>query len=347
MKKKEDIKGIDYIKAFAILSVLVLHLWLPEEIYRKYFLYLYTLVGVPIFMILTGHNYALSFEFNNKVWFSRNSLYKKLRRIILPYIFILLLELILIFKLEKFEEYRSKKALIKIFLINGSSGPGGYYSPTIIQIILIYFPLLLILNTYLNKMIKKYKAFISLVIVIIIEAIYEICINYLGKEYDETLIQQIYRIVALRHITFLQLGIILYYNKEKILEKLNYIFPLSIGGGIYIYLTYYKDYVFFPYNYWKVVSTPMMFYALFFIIIILKYSNTTKKFFLEKVVVIIGKASYHIFLVQLIYYGMLKVVIFNNWLDYIAHIFICLIIGIFFYYLESKIVDNLLSLKKL
>lgn len=231
MGKIENIKGIDYVKAFAILSVLILHLYLPEEIDRKYFLHLYTLVGVPIFMIVSGHNYTLSFECNNKVWFSKNNLSKKLKRIVLPYIYILLLELILIFKLEKFERYRSKEALISIFLISGGNGPGGYYSPTVIQIILIYFPLLLIFNIYLNKIIKKYKAFISLFIVIIIEAIYEICINYLGREYDEILIQEIYRIVALRHIVFLQLGIILYYNKKIILEKLKYILPLSIGGG--------------------------------------------------------------------------------------------------------------------
>ena len=298
-------------------------------------------------MIVSGHNYTLSFELNNKVWFSRNNLYKKLRRVSFPYIYIILLELILIFKLEKFEKYRSKKALVSIFLISGGSGPGGYYSPTVIQIILIYFPLLLIFNIYLNKIIKKYRAPLSLFIIIIFEAIYEICINYLGKKYDEVLIQQIYRMVALRHITFLQLGIVLYYNKKIILEKLKYILPLSIGGGIYMYLTYYKDYVFFPYYNWKIVSTPMMFYALFFIIIVLKYFNNIKRNFIEKIITTIGKALYHIFLVQLIYYAMLEVIIFNNKLDYIVHVFICLTVGILFYFLERKIIDYLSDLKKL
>ena len=235
MKKPENIKGIDYSKAFAIISVLILHLYLPKEIDKKYLLHLYTTIGVPIFMIVSGHNYTLSFEGNNKVWFSKNNLYKKLVRIIYPYIYIIILELVLIFKLEKLEKYRTKGSLINEFLIEGGMGPGGYYSPTVIQIILIYFPLLLIFNIYLNKIIKKYRAPLSLFIIIIIEAIYEICINYLGKKYDEVLIQQIYRIVALRHITFLQLGIILYYNKKIILEKLKYILPLSIGGSIYIY----------------------------------------------------------------------------------------------------------------
>ena len=147
--------------------------------------------------------------------------------------------------------------------------------------------------------------------------------------------------LALRHITFLQLGIILYYNKKIILEKFKYILPLSIGGGIYMYLTYYKDYVFFPYYNWKIVSTPMMFYALFFIIIVLKYFNNIKRNFIEKIITTIGKASYHIFLVQVIYYAMLEVIIFNNKLDYIVHVFICLTVGILFYYLERKIIDYL------
>ena len=134
-------------------------------------------------------------------------------RIIYTYIYIIILELILIFKLEKFEKYGSKEALvsiflISIFLISGGNEPGGYYSPTVIQIILIYFPLLLIFNIYLNKIIKKYRAPLSSFIIIIFEAVYEICINYLGKKYDEVLIKQIYRMVALRHITFLQLGIV-------------------------------------------------------------------------------------------------------------------------------------------
>lgn len=87
---------------------------------------------------------------------------------------------------------------------------------------------MLIFNIYLNKIIKKYRIPILLFIIIIIETVYEICINYLGKKYNEILIQQIYRMVALRYIAFLQLGIILYYNKKIILEKLKYILPLSI-----------------------------------------------------------------------------------------------------------------------
>lgn len=91
----------------------------------------------------------------------------------------------------------------------------------------------------------------------------------------------------------------------------------------------------------------MMFYALFFIIILLKYFNNIKRNFIEKIITIIGKSLYHIFLVQLIYYAMLEVIIFNNKLDYIVHVFICLTVGILFYYLESKIIKDLLDFKKL
>ena len=89
MNKIKNIKEIDYVKALAILSVWILHLWLWKEIDKKYLFYLYTVIGVPIFMIIIGHNYTLSFEFNNKVCFSRNNIYIELKRIVLPYIYII------------------------------------------------------------------------------------------------------------------------------------------------------------------------------------------------------------------------------------------------------------------
>ena len=54
--KKEKIKAIDIIKAFAIISVLILHVNVPYEFDKKFFLSLYTLVSVQIFIIITGYN---------------------------------------------------------------------------------------------------------------------------------------------------------------------------------------------------------------------------------------------------------------------------------------------------
>lgn len=237
MYRVENIKGIDYAKAFAILGVLILHLYLPNLYDEKVLLRLWTEVGVPIFMIVTGHNYILSYYKSKENWLSRNNLYRKLKRIIIPYIYILIFEIILVFIKSDFvsydfSKYRNIKSLFYLILIKGGIGPGSYYSPVLIQIVLIYFPLLLVFNKFLNKLIKnEYKNVISLLVIFIIEAMFEVIINYMGSIYNKNFIDNFYRMNALRYTPFLQLGIILYNHKNQILKNFKKILPLSIGGG--------------------------------------------------------------------------------------------------------------------
>ncbi|WP_261658827.1 acyltransferase [Fusobacterium nucleatum subsp. nucleatum ATCC 23726] len=347
MYRVENIKGIDYAKAFAILGVLILHLYLPNLYDEKVLLRLWTEVGVPIFMIVTGHNYILSYYKSKENWLSRNNLYRKLKRIIIPYIYILIFEIILVFIKSDFvsydfSKYRNIKSLFYLILIKGGIGPGSYYSPVLIQIVLIYFPLLLVFNKFLNKLIKnEYKNVISLLVIFIIEAMFEVIINYMGSIYNKNFIDNFYRMNALRYTPFLQLGIILYNHKNQILKNFKKILPLSIGGGVYTYLTHYKDCTFPPFYYWKQVATPIMFHALFFIYIALKYFNKSNENFFEKVIITIGKSTYHIFLVQMVYFGMLRIQPYDKGFYYLMHILICIGAGIIFYYAEPKITKKL------
>lgn len=241
MNRVENIKGIDYAKAFAILGVLILHLYLPNSYDEKVLLRLWTEVGVPIFMIVTGHNYILSYYKSKKNWLSRNNLYRKLKKIIIPYFYILIFEIILIFSKSgfvtyNFSKYRNIKSLLFFIFTKGGIGPGSYYSPILIQIVLIYFPLLLLFNNFLNRLVKsRYKSIISLLVIFIIEAIFEVIINYMGSIYNKDFLDNFYRMSGLRYIPFLQLGIILYNHKNQILKNFKKILPLSIGGG-YIYI---------------------------------------------------------------------------------------------------------------
>lgn len=167
MNRVENIKGIDYAKAFAMLGVLILHLYLPSPYDKKVLLRLWTEIGVPIFMIITGHNYILSYYKSKENWLSRNNLYKKLKRIIIPYIYILIFEITLIFIKSdfvsyNFSEYRNIKSLLYLIFAQGGTGPGSYYPSVLIQIVFIYFPLLLVFNKFLNKLIKNgYKSVAS------------------------------------------------------------------------------------------------------------------------------------------------------------------------------------------
>lgn len=235
--KKEKIKAIDIIKAFAIISVLILHVNVPYEFDQKFFLSLYTLVSVQIFIIITGYNYTASYMNRNitlKTWYGKYNLQRKLKRILIPYILIVIFETIILYIKVDYTKYRNLRYIGTLFL-EGGLGPGSYYTPVLIQIVFIYFPLLLIFNNYLKNTIDNIKKryILSLVITIVFEIIYEIIINYIGKDYNE-FIQEFYRVSAFRYLPFLQLGIILYYNKKEMLNKISYMLPFSIVGVIYI-----------------------------------------------------------------------------------------------------------------
>ncbi|WP_270465059.1 hypothetical protein [Fusobacterium polymorphum] len=77
----------------------------------------------------------------------------------------------------------------------------------------------------------------------------------------------------------------------------------------------------------------------------MRYFRKTEQNFLEKVVIIIGRASYHICLFQMAYFGVLKLRLSTTWYSYIIHILICLIVGVIFYYIESK-VTRVVSVRK-
>ena len=73
-----------------------------------------------------------------------------------------------------------------------------------------------------------------------------------------------------------------------------------------------------------------MFYALFFIYIALKYFNKVRENFSDKVIIIIRKSAYRIFLVRMIYFGMLRIKIYDRGFYYLIHILICIGMGIIF-----------------
>ena len=181
--KKEKIKAIDIIKAFAIISVLILHVNVPYEFDQKFFLSLYTLVSVQIFIIITGYNYTASYMNRNitlKTWYGKYNLQRKLKRILIPYILIVIFETIILYIKVDYTKYRNLKYIGTLFL-EGGLGPGSYYTPVLIQIVFIYFPLLLIFNNYLKNTIDNIKKryILSLVITILFDIIYEIIINYI------------------------------------------------------------------------------------------------------------------------------------------------------------------------
>lgn len=336
MKKILNIKGIDYAKAYSIIVALLNHSIANNALYK--------MVSIPIFMIITGHNYTLSFENKNtssyQLWDGKDVL-KKLKRVVIACFYMVLFEIFIIFIKNEFAELRNLKSIV-LLLLKGGTGPGSYYPPTLIQIILFYFPILLFFNINIMKINKgKYRAIFSFIIIFIIEFLYEMITVYSVRIFGENIVEQIFRMVAMRQIVFLQMGIIFYFYREQILKNYLKLVPFFILSFIYGYLVCHKNYIFYPYYYWSTLSTPLVFFGLFIVILSLKLFNNIKENLIDSIIVIIGKSSYHIFLVQMVYYRMFKQNIFNNSYDSLIDVIICVSIGIVYYYLEPEITKKI------
>ena len=173
--------------------------------------------------------------------------------------------------------------------------------------------------------------------IISVHLLSEILIHYFNVEI------LIYRLLFIRYIIYVWLGITFYYFKEKI--KLNHVLLLGIWSFMYIYSISYLGYKVKLFTYWTGTSLPVAFYPFLLIYLFKKVDKLKINDRLKNTVIIIGKASYHIYLVQMFYYFMpisnsliakfgLKATLFFNEL-------ICITIGIAFYKIESIIINFL------
>ena len=132
---------IDVIKGFCALCVIITHSYFLDS-QRKLLLFPFWVdMAVPMFMLITGYLYTKSYISNNcfniKTTYNLNIILRKLNRILVPFVFIFIIEqlLSLLFTGNHF----NISSIIKLF-VSGGVGPGSYYTPVMIQLIFI-FPL--------------------------------------------------------------------------------------------------------------------------------------------------------------------------------------------------------------
>lgn len=327
--KNKKIDLIDLFKGFAVLSVIYLHSGFSDgtdKIVLAPFLFN---LAVPIFMIISGFTYSISLSKTEnsgsvlKTYYTPNNLYKKIIRLLPCYLVIFAIEMIII--PFEFSGIRSIAKLFYYFFTGGYVFPGSYYIPILIQLIII-FPLLKLIYDKL-----KAKAFIP---VIAFQLIYELAIHYLNVPSKYT------RLLIIRYLALIIGGIFIFdkYSKhnEKIKSKWVYIISFIIGGA-YIIATGYFD--FQPeiiFKEWTSTALPTAFY-LIPVIMLLLFKFGEKE--IKPVFTIIGKASYHIYLFQMIYFGIItgKLPVQRPFINCIAGVCFSVILGLIMYFIENKI----------
>lgn len=322
------IPQIDLLKGLAIISVILLHSWNSQIL---------LLIGapftiwqaVPVFIIIAGYTNTLSYLRNGVMKLHKcyefPILFHRFKRILRPFIYIFIVELILLYYLSS--RNFDVKSIIFLFL-EGGIGPGSYFVPIIIQNILI-IPILY----YLALRNPNYM----LILAFALSLAFEILLIML--EVPEWL----YRLLYVRYLFAGALGVYMATSKQQ--SRLWLIIGSSISF-IYILLVSYHDFQFwFIYPAWGGQHAPSYIWTLVLVIAGLKLlpPNFSEKNILAE----LGKSSWHIFLLQLLYFSgpgkIVRIIVFsiNNitccYILYaLVNLVLCLCGGYLFYRLDAK-----------
>lgn len=313
---------LDTIKGVCIVFVIITHAqWSAEERLRYFFPY-WIDMAVPIFMIISGYVNSVSFQRRNvKSLDDAYSLKYVLMRFIrytIPAGLTLLVEL-------GFKLMYKESVDIFTFCITGGEGPGSYYYPIMIQFIFV-FPIIFFI-------VQKYDT-VGFILCGILNGIYEMIQTVYGMN------AECYRLLIFRYIFVISFGCYLVKKREMI--KTRYEILLLLIGIAYIYAVSYLNYV--PHTISKWINTSWiacMYIMPIFSLVLKKLRRGCR--LLEK----IGEASFNIFFVQKVYYcrvvGVTYLITSVRIFQVVLHIFICVTIGVVFYYFEKPITDRIIK----
>lgn len=328
--EKNDVKdfgrivAVDYLKAIAAILVILTHA-LSKSQRLKIGGPFWISMAVPIFMIISGFTNALSADkagLNSiKKFYKKEELFREFSGILSPYFLIIFLEFFLafyqLFILETgpFVSFTIKDYLL--YFLTGGTTPGSYYIPILIQFVIV-FPIMYILF--------KKSASKSIVLFSSIHFLFDLMANYLPIP------TKIYRLLIFRYFAFIIFGIALYHCYNKLRKSIKWLSLISIS---YI-LAYGLGYRLKLFAKWPNTALPTVFWALTLVIVGMEYLEKEPNNRLAYLFNRIGKASYHIFLVQKVLFGF-GLNRFFRWMNLniiassIFSIVICCFLGLLFY----------------
>lgn len=321
-------KHIDYLKVIAILFIVFTHdPWSVEHAGHPLFTFFIDM-AVPIFMVVSGYNYVCSCNRNRantiRNLYDGTIIWGKAKRFLFPYLITFLGEVLL---LVFFKHKAYTISSLCLDMIKGGYGPGAYYTPIMMQFVFIV-PLIYVL-------IHKKRGW-GLVISFFANFIFECLYTYLNIP------GAFYARCIFRYLFLISIGITW---GEMELRKVNKVIYTSsfIIGLLYILGTCY---LWSPIIFTRWTTTSMM-VGFYLFPILLVFQRLTQKIELpntmEESLILCSKSTYHIYLVQMVYYFIGIERIFGNLpvgLRMLFSIVICVSGGCVFYKLLSLLLNR-------
>lgn len=320
---------IDVIKGMCIIFVIITHYGWDDKQRLAWLFPFFIDMAVPIFMIVSGYTFTASYlrkgidRFEDA--YDSTIISKRIFRYTIPFLMAYIIEVICFYFIKRRVNILE---IITTFFIGGW-GPGSYYYPEMIQIT-FFLPVIL------YSIRKKPKS--GLIFWFIFNAFYEFIKNVVGLD------TSIYRLSLFRYTFLLAFGCYIYLNREKKINKVYLILSLIVGITYILATKYWGYQTKIINNEWCGTSFMAALYiAPIVMLIIYKFGS-----FSWRPIEFIGKASYNIFLTQLVYYCTASRIIVKitsyMWVHVILNIFICVFVGIIFYLIEGRITSRVLIL---
>lgn len=312
---------LDSIKGICVIFVIITHFpWTDAERTRM-LLPFWVGMAVPIFMIISGYVYAASYESNNITSFSEayapKFLINKILRFMIPFSIAITAEFILD------PQFTVTDRFIDNFLIIAAGGNcneyGNYYFPIMMQFIFVFPAIWFTVKKNPQR---------GLLICFVLNIAYEVMQRAYQMNYSS------YKYLLFRYLFAIAFGCFLFLNKEHV-KKLWYVLAFVVGA---VFLTAHRYFGYMPdiLTHWTSTSCLAVLFVVPIVAYIIKKLGHIKIPPLE----IVGKASFNIFLVQMLFYNYFdKTGPFfpNKYIHVGLNILICVSAGILFYIVESRL----------
>jgi peptidoglycan/LPS O-acetylase OafA/YrhL len=327
---------IDVAKGLAIISVILLHSLGPgtrQDIYAIFHIG----QAVPLFLVLMGLNLGLAAgrrpvslpSLYNRLYFSRR-VDRLLVPLLLAYIASFLAGLVWLWLRGENKIDLNLYTLIGLLPV---SGPGNYFVTLVLQSILL-LPLI-------GYGFQRWPA-PTAVLLVVGEVLFLLQANTIGLFDDNN---YLYSSALPRYFSALALGLLLSRLVARPLAAVTLLAAglLALASGAYLYqLTYQGLQVPLIRADWAAQNLLAFGYTAFVLLLLLKLlpRQSNKKGL--QLLASLGKASYHIFLVQVIYFGLAdashSLVLLN--------LGCCLLLGYLFYKYETPLKEHLVYLRR-
>lgn len=332
---KQHFQQIDVLKSLAIIAVLLLHSLPKKDLISSYAI-LHIWQAVPVFMVIMGLNLGLATagktpQLNDL--YNRTYFQKKGSRIFVPFLLVFLLSLLigwawLILYKEDVFTFNS----YTWFGLLPISGKGNYFLTLLLQSV---FVLPIIGFSFARR------PALTLVLLILLEVGFILCIKHFGLFSQN---KYLYDAAFPRYFSAIAFGLALAVPiKNGFAFSTRFIlFILAAAAAIFMFqLQETKVALDFIRPEWRMQHVGTFGYAAFLIALAVWLLPSTSNNVILVFFAALGKASYHIFLVQVLYFGLVE-----KYGDLFYNLFICLASGYLFFQVEKPFVLLLSTLFK-